>query len=279
MNLTGTIESAEKQFKQILEDFFISVYNDKFLSSHGIDHHRRVWNYSKELLKLFPLMNPAQISRLPTELIIASYLHDIGMSVDQGIRHGKHSKNLCIQFLSKNSLPQNDYLDVLEAIENHDNKDYTRKTSMNELLVILSVADDLDAFGFTGIFRYSEIYLTRGIEPEKIGYLIVENAKKRFDNFVKIFGADSEIVQKHIRRYHILDNFFGKYNEQLPSYHFGTKNPSGYCGVIEIFQFLLSNDQSLKTCLLKPEIYSKEPLILKFFADLEQEMNSITIIS
>ena len=31
---------------------------------------------------------------------------------------------------------------------------------------ILSVADDLDAFGFTGIYRYLEIYLTRGINPE-----------------------------------------------------------------------------------------------------------------
>jgi HD superfamily phosphohydrolase YqeK len=279
MNLTGTIESAEKQFKQILEDFFISVYNENSLSSHGIDHHRRVWNYSKELLKLFPLKNPAQISRLPTELIITSYLHDIGMSVDPGIRHGKHSKNLCIQFLSKNNLPQNDYRDVLEAIENHDNKDYTRNTSVNELLVILSVADDLDAFGFTGIFRYSEIYLTRGIEPEKIGYLIGENAKNRFDNFVNIFRANSEIVQKHIKRYKILDNFFCKYNEQLPAYQFGTKNPSGYCGVIEIFQFLLSTNQSLKTCLLEPEKYSQEPFILKFFADLEKEMNSIIIIS
>ena len=37
------------------------------------------------------------------------------------------------------------------------------------LLTILSVADDLDAFGFIGIYRYSEIYLTRGIDPEKIG--------------------------------------------------------------------------------------------------------------
>ena len=279
MNLTGIIESAEKQFKQILEDFFISVYNEKSLSSHGIDHHRRVWNYSKELLKLFPLKTPAKISQLPTELIIASYLHDIGISVDPGIRHGKHSKNLCIQFMSKNNLAQNDFRDVLDAIENHDDKNYTQNAYMDELLVILSVADDLDAFGFTGIFRYLEIYLTRGIEPDKIGYLIGENAKKRIDNFVKIFGADSEIVQKHIRRYHILDNFFSKYNEQLPAYQFGTKNLSGYCGVIEIFQFLLSTNQSLKTCLLEPEKYSQQPFILKFFADLEKEMNSIIIIS
>src|ERR1035437_6487768 len=144
MNIAETIESAEKQFKQILEDFFISVYNEKSLTSHGIDHHRRVWNYSKELMKLFPLKNPAQISQLPAELIIASYLHDIGMSVDPGIRHGKHSKNLCIQFLGKNNLPENDYRDVLEAIEDHDNKDYAFDASMNDLHIILSVADDLD---------------------------------------------------------------------------------------------------------------------------------------
>ena len=55
MNSTGIIESAEKQYKQILEGFFISVYDEKLLPSHGIDHHRRVWNYSKELLKIIPL--------------------------------------------------------------------------------------------------------------------------------------------------------------------------------------------------------------------------------
>jgi len=273
MNLTGIIESAEKQFKQILEDFFISVYNEKSLSSHGIDHHRRVWNYSKELLKLFPLKTPAKISQLPTELIIASYLHDIGISVDPGIRHGKHSKNLCIQFLSKNNLAQNDFRDVLDAIENHDDKNYTQNAYMDELLVILSVADDLDAFGFTGIFRYLEIYLTRGIEPDKIGYLIGENAKKRIDNFVKIFGADSEIVQKHLRRYNILDNFFSKYNEQLPSYHFGTLNPSGYCGVAEAILFIIKNNVQLKNFLSDLEKFSSDKVIRWFFFELEKELS------
>jgi HD superfamily phosphohydrolase YqeK len=273
MNLTGIIESAEKQFKQILEDFFISVYNEKSLSSHGIDHHRRVWNYSKELLKLFPLKTPAKISQLPTELIIASYLHDIGISVDPGIRHGKHSKNLCIQFLSKNNLAQNDFRDVLDAIENHDDKNYTQNAYMDELLVILSVADDLDAFGFTGIFRYLEIYLTRGIEPDKIGYLIGENAKKRIDNFVKIFGADSEIVQKHIRRYHILDNFFSKYNEQLPSYHFGTLLPSGYCGVVEVILFMMKNNLLLIDFFFDPSKFTSDKVIRWFFVELEKELS------
>jgi HD superfamily phosphodiesterase len=272
MKITGTIESAEKQYKQILEDFFISVYNEKSLSSHGIDDHRRVWNYSKELLELIPLKNIAKTSQLASELIIASYLHDIGMSVDPGVKHGGHSRDLCVQFLIKNNLPQNDWQVVLEAIENHDNKDYTSNTSMNELLKILSVADDLDAFGYTGIFRYSEIYLTRGIDPKKIGYMIRENAKKRFDNFVKVFGDGIEIVQKHKKRYNILDDFFSKYNEQLPSYHFGTRNPSGFCGVIEIILFMMNNGLQLKNFFTEQEKYSKDPVILWYFSELASEL-------
>jgi HD superfamily phosphodiesterase len=272
MDFTGTIESAEKQYKQILEEFFISVFDEKSLSSHGIDHHRRVWNYSKELLRLIPVKNTIQFSKLSSELIIACYLHDIGMSIEHGIRHGQHSRNLCLQFLVKNHLPENDYKNVLEAIENHDNKDYLEEPYKNDLLTILSVSDDLDAFGITGIFRYSEIYLVRGISPEKIGSLIRENAEKRYDNFVKTSGSDSEIVQKHSKRYNILDDFFVKYNEQLPSYHFGTNNPTGYCGVIEIILFMMNNNLMLKEVFSKPEKYSKDPLIQCFFADLESEL-------
>jgi hypothetical protein len=76
MNLTVTIESAELQFKQILEEFFISVYVEKALCSHGIDHHRRVWSYTKELPILLDDQKPAFISQLPSKLIIACYMHD-----------------------------------------------------------------------------------------------------------------------------------------------------------------------------------------------------------
>jgi HD superfamily phosphodiesterase len=125
MNLTIFIESAEQKFKQILEDFFVSSFDEKSLTSHGIDHHRRVWNYSKELLHLFAEKNPLLHQQLPAKLIIASYLHDIGMTIETGIRHGKYSRDFCIQFLIQNNLPVDDYIDVLEAIENHDNKEYS----------------------------------------------------------------------------------------------------------------------------------------------------------
>lgn len=273
MNLTVTIESAELRFKQIVEDFFISIYDDKSLSSHGIDHHRRVWSYAKELLPLVVGQQPDSISQIPSKLIIACYLHDIGMSVDPGIRHGHHSRDLCIQFLTNNHLPENEYQDVLEAIENHDKKNYTGNTSVNDLLAILSVADDLDAFGFTGIFRYSEIYLTRGINPEEIEHLIKDNAGKRFDNFVKIFGGSDELVQKHKKRFDILDNFFNEYNNQVISYKFGGQHPAGYCGVIEVLLNLISNKKVLKEFWNESEKYSNDPVIRWFFEGLAAELS------
>jgi hypothetical protein len=272
MNLTVTTESAELQFKQILEEFFISNYDEKSLPSHGIDHHRRVWKYAKELLTLLAGKNTAHPSPHPSKLIIASYLHDIGMSVETGIRHGKHSRDLCIRFLEQNHLPADEYHDVLSAVENHDRKEYTGNTCVNDLLTILSVSDDLDAFGFTGIFRYSEIYLTRGINLLEIGRVIKVNAGMRFDNFNKIFGFADLLVMKHKKRYDILDSFFSNYDKQAGSYQFGVKNPWGYCGVMEMFTDIVHKKTALEDICRQPGKFSNDPVIGWFFNELASEL-------
>ena len=272
MNVSEIINSAENQYKRILEEFFISVYNEKSLSSHGIDHHRRVWKYARELLNIIPPENTSDILRLPADLIIACYMHDIGMSVDHGIKHGKHSRDICCRFLSEHNFFENDFIEVLEAIENHDNKDYSSNDFMNRLLTILSVADDLDAFGCTGVYRYSEIYLTRAVVFDKIGYMIRENARKRYDNFIKTFGSFDELVVKHWERYYLLDMFFSKYNEQLPFYQFGTENPSGFCGVVEIIENIMKNNLQLKDFYTEPEKHTSDPLILWYLTELGKEL-------
>ncbi len=271
MNLNRIIESAEKQYKQILEEYFISVYNERSLPSHGIDHHRRVWKYSRELLKFVPVKNKKQLSILTSELIIASYMHDIGMSVDPGIKHGKYSKDLCARFLAINNLRINDYLNVLEAVENHDNKEYIENSSRNNLLTILSVSDDLDAFGFIGIYRYIEIYLIRETDQNNLGLLITTNAGKRFGHFVKTVGKSKNLIEKHKQRYLILDNFFNKYTEQLPSYQFGTLKSSGYCGVIELFGNMINNKMELIE-LINSEKHNNDPIINWFFSELANEL-------
>jgi HD superfamily phosphodiesterase len=273
MDLNGIIESAENKYKQILEEFFISVYNDSLLTSHGLDHHRRVWNYSKELLNLLTLEeNNHNTCQLTEELIIASYLHDIGMSVDPGIKHGKHSRELCQRFLVLNNLSEDDFPGLLNAIENHDDKDYPADKVSGDLLKILSIADDLDAFGYIGIFRYSEIYLKRGLNPGKIGYLIRENAGKRFNNLASVLEQFNGYFQNHNQRYIILDEFFRKYNEELPAYHFYT-DPSGYCGVIQIFANMITDKIQLSEIYRSVKVLN-DPVIKLFFSELETELSN-----
>jgi len=277
MNLTGSIESAEQEFQQILEDFFINLYRaneNKSLSSHDIDHHRRVWNYAKELLLMLPDKSPANITQLPSKLIIACYLHDIGMSVETGIIHGKHSRDICTRFFNRNHINPNDYIDVLDAIENHDNKDYSPDTYTSELLTILSMADDLDAFGFVGIYRYAEIYLARGIRYNELGSLIKENASKRYNNFVNNTGNKQSFVQVHKRRYQILDNFFNSYNDQITLYSFGSKNPSGYCGIIELISQINKGNISFQDLCVDTLNKSSDPIITWYIEGLSSELSS-----
>ena len=193
------------------------------------------------------------------------------MSVDSGIKHGKYSKDLCARFLAINNLPLNHYNEVLEAIENHDNKEYINDAD-DELLTVLSVADDLDAFGFIGIYRYVEIYLIRETDLNSLGLQIKENAGRRFVNFVKIAGKAKKFIEKHKSRYQALDDFFTKYNEQLPSYQFGTSNPSGYCGVIELFGYMISNKMDMTELFTYSEKYSADPAINWFISGLKTEI-------
>lgn len=271
MNFNKIIESAEDHYQQILEEFFITVYGETTLSSHGLDHHMRVWKNSKELLNFVPLKTSHNISHFAEELIIASYLHDIGMSVDSGFKHGTYSKNLCIRFLNQNNMAETDFSDLLEAIENHDNKEYPENRDASDLLKILSIADDLDAFGFIGVFRYAEIYLTRKIEIEKLGFMVRENAARRFDNFVKTVVPQSDIAVTHHEKYNILDSFFARYNEHLSTYKFGTAKPAGYCGVIELFIRMINNKTDLKVFYNNSEEFMYDPVIQWYFSGLQNE--------
>jgi len=273
MNLTASIESAEKILKQVLEDFFASVYDEKNLFSHGIDHHRRVWNYAKELLTTRLIQSKLRPACDPSKLIIACYLHDIGMAVEPGPRHGVRSRELCLQFLNKYNLPENNYEDVLDTIGNHDNKNYTSKIGSNDLLKVLSVADDLDAYGFTGIYRYSEIYLMRGMNPNQLGHLILENAVKRFKNFEDIYGVQNFYVQFHRKRYGILTTFFRQYNKQADSYNFITDTPKGYCGVIQLFILMIRNKMAVNDLFAEAKLYQDDIIIGPFMNRLKSELS------
>lgn len=272
MNLSGSIKSAEEKHKQILESFFTGVFDEKDLPSHGLDHHRRVWNYAKEILSLSVNEYPEKDETFTRKLIITCYLHDIGMSVDTGVKHGVHSSVLCKTFLRRNNLNIEDYQDVILAIENHDIKEYPESLRKNELLEILSIADDLDAFGFTGVFRYAEIYLERDVHPEEFGQLIIANASNRFENFSKRFRTNNTFFRKHEERFGILKDFFTGYNNQLPDYKYNTNLHTGYCGIIEMIAEGLIKLDSPEDFFLKNKKTISDPVIKWYISGLAEEL-------
>lgn len=274
MSLEVIIKSAEQKFKQNLEDFFLKTWHNTVLISHDIDHHRRVWHYVKELLAetdgSYLLKDPI----FAEKLIIAAYMHDIGMSVDPGIKHGMSGSLICRKFFIEKKLDGTKYESVISAIENHDNKEYIHSSPRGEILTILSVADDLDAFGHIGILRYLEIYLIRGVSPDKIGYTIRENARSRFMNFQDVFGNNPVLFEKHKQRFIILDNFFKSYNQELGGFNTSKVNQSGYFGLIEFFSEMMRGKGGLENIISVTQRSSIDPLIGDFLARLNKELNS-----
>lgn len=277
MNLEETIKSAEIKYRQILEHYFTAAWGNTVLYSHNIDHHRRVWHYTKELLGEIDISGENVSSLLPEKLIVACYLHDLGMSIDQGIRHGILSRELCKSFLKKNNINETDYSDVLNAIEYHDDKEYrTSANNSDEMLTILSIADDLDAFGYIGIYRYLEIYLTRGIQPEIIGHEIQNNALKRYQNFESAFEERTELIERHKKRYLVLDDFLAGYNRQLEDYSFSRKTNPGNIEVINIISDMIQN--KVPPCKIESEYsgFSSDPEVKNFIGQLASELNGFT---
>lgn len=215
MNLLREIEAAEEKYIQKLEYYFTGKWGKTKLYSHDITHHRRVWHYAKFLIHEVYKRSPQDILFSPDKLLMACYLHDLGMAIDAGERHGMHSSNFLRDFLSIEGIPEHNFSEAIEAVENHDRKEPLTAGKYFNLATILSSADDLDAFGFIGIYRYLEIYLARGIHPVNLGHEIIKNARNRFANFELVFGDYTELIKEQRKRYLILYNFFKGYNQEF----------------------------------------------------------------
>jgi hypothetical protein len=269
MLISEKIGTSETKYKAILEIFFKEIFDNLFLPSHGIDHHRRVWNYAKEILQHLNYHDFEPDQLLTDNLIIACYLHDAGMSVDTGFNHGLKGRRICERFLSLNKLPVFEFSEAIMAVEHHDNKEYTIINKPENLLTILSIADDLDAFGFTGIYRYIEIYIARNKSMKELGNLIINNCENRFHHFMRTYGFIPHLRDKHSERFEIINSFFQSYNQQVVSYKFDNQNTVGYCGVAEIIAQILKEKKTAFDPLL---LTYPDPVIQWFFAELQNEM-------
>jgi HD superfamily phosphodiesterase len=272
MPLSEKIASSEVKYKFILEEFFNRIFTQSFLPSHGIEHHRRVWHYAKELLSHLVNQGVYFDQSFSDKLIIACYLHDSGMSVDSGFNHGAQGRKICEKFLMENNLPVTELTDVLQAIEIHDNKEYKAINKPEDLLTVLSVADDLDAFGFIGVYRYLEIYIERNKPLNEIGLLIKDNCENRYQNFIVTYRFYDELIERHSKRFEILTSFLNSYNQQALYYKFDNQLIVGYCGIAEIISGMMQDRKSYNLDFSRGAKFS-DPVIQWFFNELNFELS------
>lgn len=206
--------NTENKFLPILFDHCRSVFSGLHLPSHDHLHHMRVWYYAKDLLQELSNTGKQFDSDQAGLLILAVFFHDTGLTKTLNEDHGLESLKICKNFLEKNKgLFPFDVNNALRAIEFHDKKEsqiLLSGQSVTDTLKILSLCDDIDAYGSIGILRYTEIYLLRGISYSDLPARVLKNITSRFNLLSAQDWVPELFSSKHKARYRYSLEFFQK---------------------------------------------------------------------
>lgn len=252
-------------------------FSSVHLPSHDEIHHMRVWNYAKMLLSHVSKQS-IDISENDIErLIIAVFFHDQGMSESLSREHGQLSRRICKTFFQTSALiPPAEFDSVLKAIENHDQKDYRGVHSVHssfDVQKILNIADDMDALGITGAYRYLEIYLLRAVAIDSIPEAVLSNMESRFQHFSDAFANNPTLVKAQSHRYIHAKNFYKDLNLQLKLVEYIPDSYIGPYGVVNyIKNEVIGKKRSLKEVCEMVIAENQDFYVSHFFERLMKEI-------
>ncbi len=246
-------------------------FSGVFLPSHDETHHLRAWFFATELIPGYHRNIHPLTPALTEGTLLAVMLHDTGMAETTDVTHGLAGRRKAEEFFRRTTLPSLAPA-ILEAIEKHDDKSYTshipRNTEPGIILSLLSLADDMDAFGATGVFRYYEIYLLRGIPVTELGGRVLPNLDHRFHTMAARLKSWPAILKEQEKRYRYTRRFY----EDLQTDHAGAGE------VTRLFErFILRPRHKPGEAL--PEILANAgtDYAQDFFTVMQQELSSYTV--
>jgi HD superfamily phosphodiesterase len=275
-NSLKNISTAEAKWQKLLFNYSKEKFTLIPLPSHDQLHHLRVWKFAKEILSELDKYGN-QYSFMEVEaILIAVFFHDLGMTVTREKDHGAESRDLCLQFFEAHKVLRPSNLQViLEMIEKHDDKEYINHSETigrPSTAVILNIADDLDAFGYIGIYRYTEIYHFRGISVQNLPSCILPNLEARFQHFTRHLGKSGNLAELHGKRFFSTRTFFINLEEDLK---LGNNNPGSFQKIIQnLIEF--SNSNETKVHSLAHYIHDTDPVVKNFFKKFIDELKEDT---
>lgn len=232
------IRQAEDRWLDLLYSNAKRLFRSNTLPSHDHTHHMRVWNLSKTLLREIATFNSGIERSLVEGVLVAAFFHDLGMVSSTREDHGRLSREYCEQWFRDSGCKHpGRFEEILRAIELHDRKEEKIYESFEpgrtpEILAILSVADDLEALGTIGIYRYAEIYLRRDIPLKELGRRVLSNASRRFQKLEIACGLCADLLDRFREEYIELCEFYEQYQAQVEQVPLAEDARSGPLGVI-----------------------------------------------
>ncbi len=253
------------------------IFSETKLPSHDHTHHQRVWNLCKSLLLEISQINSSMDQSLVEGVLIAAFFHDLGMAYSTREDHGRLGRDLCDSWFRERgtTLPRR-FEEIQDAIELHDNKEKGSYSIINrsdppQILSLLSIADDLEAFGAIGIYRYAEIYLIRNITLTQLGDRILANAESRFQNLQESCKMFQSIITIHQKEYAILRDFYQSYKLQLQNEAMPEKVDLGHLGVINYIR-TLGMEQHISPENFPGSVENQDPIVSTYFRTLKNEL-------
>lgn len=274
------ILAVEASWLSKVSSFIKELFKDVYVPSHDHTHHLRTWKAAKLILKEIAEFNITISGEFVEAVLLASLFHDAGVSVTRGITHGTKSKNIYIKFIAENNAEEPAlHQQIARAIELHDQKTehlfvpfHWDKTP--DLLTVVSIADDMDALGIVGIYRYAEIYLHRSIPLKSLGMNILENVSIRYNSLSKASTLVPSLINMTKPKFQEILIFYDNYNQQLLSDDDPYKVYSGHIGIINyIRNFSVIGKIHPLDFTKTLENFEVGKYVLDFFSKLEKELN------
>lgn len=272
------IKRAESKWLNLLSSNAEDLFSQTFLPSHDHTHHQRVWNICKNLLKEIGQFNPQLDESLVEGILIAAWFHDLGMVQSTREDHGRLGRELCEKWFLENGFGIPDlFTELLNAIELHDNKKELQYMAIlfNQrpgVLSLLSIADDLEAFGTIGIYRYAEIYLKRHISLSELGSRILENSTLRYEKLLQSCSSCQSLIGEHQEQFELLKSFFQEYNRQLLRH---TQPENVFTGPLGVINYIrtLAIEEHIRPEYLDRMIAQEDAMVKDYFKTLSNELD------
>ncbi|MFC2089177.1 HD domain-containing protein [Bacteroidota bacterium] len=277
--LGSYFHSAEEKWLDKAKKYVSERFEHIFLPSHDLDHHLRTWQHAKVLLEEL-VNNSVPLDASAVEAVfLACMFHDTGMVITPGKEHGILSRELYRDFISKqdDSLPES-HEQVLKAIEFHDQKDLSifrafKPDEAPDILTITGIADDMDALGIIGIYRYTEIYLHREIAFEELGTEVLANVSKRFENISRAAAILPAFLESLNQLYNELTTFFENYQRETSELFAAAEVQTKHMEIISLIKHFCIDEKKRPEIITDILVPGKTATFTKsFFERLKNEI-------